>query len=281
MANLYSSASTGNLYVRRAYLRSLKELATGPMAAANINPIMQAKYNAMVASGVTPISPTVSVTGWIASARSSILSQVAGLDSPSFILATNSITTNNNLIAISGTAPLELETIRINGVEYPLIWTSSTNFILRTPLDTPTATLVLQGYDWRGNPLANVSNVVTASYTGPFDLAQDSVVFSEIMFQPSATNASYVEFQNKSTNFAFDVSGWRVNGLGFSFAPGTIIPSGQRMLVVKDRGAFYSAFPNISAPIAVFDGNLDVDGETLTLIKSGATPAEDIVVDRV
>jgi hypothetical protein len=281
MANLYSSASTGNLYVRRAYLRSLKELATGPMAAANINPIMQAKYNAMVASGVTPISPTVSVTGWIASARSSILSQVATLDSPSFVLATNSITTNNNLIAITGTAPLELETMLVNGVEYPLLWTSSRNFILRIPLETNNATLVLQGYDWRGNPLANVSNVVTASYTGPIELAEDSVVFSEIMFRPPVTNASYVEFQNKSTNFAFDVSGWRVNGLGFSFSPGTIIPSGQRMLVVKDRGAFYSAFPNISAPVAVFDGNLDLDGETLTLIKPGAVPAEDIVVDRV
>jgi hypothetical protein len=275
MASLYS-----NLYVRRSYLRSLKELATGPMAAANVNPMMQAKYDAMVASGVTPVSPAAGVSAWIASARAAILSTVAAQDSPTFVV-TNSITTNNNLITITGSAPLELQDIRVNGVAYPIFWTSARNFVLRIPVYGPTTNLLLQGYDWRGNPITTISNVVAVNYTGPISSPEGFVSISEIMFHPQSPDASYVEFYNRSTNFSFDLSGWRVNGLDFTFPSGTVIASQQAIIIVKSRAGFGAAFPTGIPVAGEFDGNLDPDGETLTLIKPGATPQEDVIIDRV
>src|SRR5688572_1501174 len=84
-----------------------------------------------------------------------------------------------------------------------------------------------------------------------------------------------------STNFAFDLSGWRVNGLDFTFPSGTALGSRQFFVLAKKRGAFTTAY-GLTIPIAgEFDGELDPDGETLSLVKPGVTEAEDIVIDRV
>ena len=45
--------------------------------------------------------------------------------------------------------------------------------------------------------------------------------------------------------------------------------------------AYRTAYPTNAAPFAQFSGQLDPEGETLTLIKPGAVPTEDVVVDRV
>src|SRR6185503_18044769 len=59
------------------------------------------------------------------------------------------------------------------------------------------------------------------------------------------------------------------------------IAPGSFLVLSKDRVAFAAAY---GASIRVhdqFSGGLQADGETLTLVKPGATPAQDVVVDKV
>src|SRR5216117_309438 len=74
----------GNPPFRRAYWRALGEIATVAMDSTRINPILDAKYAAFQANGINVQSPSVSVKTWIANARSSILSQLAAVNTASF-----------------------------------------------------------------------------------------------------------------------------------------------------------------------------------------------------
>src|SRR5207249_4253298 len=54
--------------------------------------------------------------------------------------------------------------------------------------------------------------------------------------------------------------------------------------LAKNRTALISAFSSSNTVLQVFGefpGNLDPDGETLTLIKPGATSAQDLIVSKV
>lgn len=264
---------------RRAFFRAMKELANGPMLNANVRQLPEAKYAAFLASGVTPQSP-VGTFNNIESRRGPILSAVAAEDATAFSVTTNMINASSNLVTITGVAPVDMKTLTVNGVEYPLIWTSVRNWTLRLIVSAPTTDLALQGYNNKGQSLAGFNATVRVNYSGGTVDPRGAIVFTEIMYNPVIPNASFVELQNIS-NSSFDLSGWRINGLDYDFPRGSILAAGQLMVLVKNRPAFARAYTNSIAVFDEFDGNLDLDGETLTLFIPGGTPAQDIIVDRV
>jgi len=101
------------------------------------------------------------------------------------------------------------------------------------------------------------------------------------MYNPLIADAEYVELLNTSTNFAFDLSSWRVNGLGYTFPNGSYIAPRGFIVLAKSRDAAVAAYgPNV----VVFDefpGNLQLDGETLSLIQPGPMPEQDLVIDKI
>src|SRR2546429_8012240 len=69
---------------RRAYYRAVKKAVEGPLVAANINPLMDAKYNALVASGVTrsagqALAAPTAVKTWISQRRDYLAQQLASV----------------------------------------------------------------------------------------------------------------------------------------------------------------------------------------------------------
>src|SRR5438477_7762630 len=101
------------------------------------------------------------------------------------------------------------------------------------------------------------------------------------MYNPLVPGASYVELLNISSRFTFDLSGWRLHGLDYAFPIGAFVPPGGFVVLAKDPLAFSSAYGASIPVFAGFDGNLQADGETLTLIQPGATPAQDVVINKV
>jgi len=265
---------------RRAYLRALREIADGIFVNANADPLMNARSQAFQDSGVQVTAPDLIKT-WIKQRRSYILSELVRVDAPSFIVTTpTQFTSGTNLIAISGIAPIGLHTIRVNGIAWPITWTTVSNWTVRVPLEQATNNLVVAGYDMRGVPVSGTSNLLTVSYSGLLiPRPEDHLVINEIMYNPATSGAQFVEILNSSPSFAFDLSGWRVNGLDFTFPLGTIITNRQILILAQNRAAFAQAYGASNAIFAEFQGALDPDGETLSLIKSG--PIEDIVIDRV
>ena len=275
---------------RRAYLRALKDIASLAMNNTLVDPLLDARYAAFVAngltnaaySGMTVASPGLpgGLKSWIGTMHNSLLGALAsqGVSNVAFTAASSGQT--NNLVTLTGTAPVEVKTITINGTAYSLVWTTTTNWTTTIALAARTNVLAFQGYDLSGNALTNALTTTTIVYTNAILTSQGRVVINEIMANPAVTNAEFVEFFNTSTNFYFDLSNWRCNGLSYTFPGGSFIAPGAFLVLVKDRAAFATAYASVT-PFDQYSGNLQADGETLTLIQPGTNTAADVVVDKV
>ena len=129
-------------------------------------------------------------------------------------------------VALTGNAPVEVNTLRVNGMAYPVTWTSVTNWSLNVPLSAARNTLAIQAYDIHGNLLSNYTATVSVQYTGAVEQPQDHIVINEIMYHPVVPGAEFVELYNHSPDFTFELSNYRFNGLDYSFSEGvTMAPN--------------------------------------------------------
>ena len=272
----------------RAYWRELQFGANTILPSPAARALLAAKDEAYRANGLSFTSPfvasgpwNISVPAWMDQRRAFLLGQLATVATDFALLTPTSFATNRNLALLRGTAPVSVRSLTVNGVSYPITWVNVTTWTLQVPLAEGTNTLALAGLDRDGQVLSDTLRTLTVEFTGAAESALDKVVINEIMYNPLLSGASYVELFNVSSNTAFDLSGWVLNGLDFTFPPGTIITNRQYLLLVKDGEAFMATY-GISIPVlAEFAGSLQNDGETLTLIQPGATPAQDVVVDQV
>ncbi|HEY7117651.1 MAG TPA: lamin tail domain-containing protein [Tepidisphaeraceae bacterium] len=112
------------------------------------------------------------------------------------------------------------------------------------------------------------------------------IVITEVMYNPQPGGNEYIEFRNV-TDAPVDISGWRLQGVTFTFPAGTIIPAHAYFLVVAIPPGDFRTSYNVPAATQVFGpfaGVLDDAGEDIELTKpgpaqSGVTPY--ITVDRV
>ena len=78
----------------------------------------------------------------------------------------NNFATTNDHAVLAGLAPLTVYTIEVNGVSYPLTWTSLTNWTLTVPLMHYVNFLSLQGKDNYGGLLTNATDSITVTNLG-------------------------------------------------------------------------------------------------------------------
>ena len=141
---------------------------------------------------------------------------------------------------------------------------------------------MLLGYDKRGNLVSGASNQVTVINNGPPPPELAPVVINEIMYNPIVPDAEYVELFNTSSNAAFDLGGWQVSGLSYTFPAGSFIAPRSFLVLAKNAGATFTAHSTNVLVFDEYDGNLQGNGETLTLINPARTNgAVDVVVSKV
>jgi hypothetical protein len=253
---------------RRMYWRALQELVQGPLNVANSGPLMDAKYNAFVANGLYPENPNTNIKPWLSQAHDSIASQIAAENATAF--SVNPAVVRFNLATITGVAPVNIQTVLVNGMEYPVSWTSVTNFQIQVPLRTGTNPLTVVGVDRKGQPVPGAVASLSALFGGTLPPVAGQVVFNEIMYHPTVPGAEYMELYNVATPISFDLSGWKIQGLSYTFPPGSILTPGGFLVLTSNRAAFAAAY---GATIKVFD-TTDLSGlaggQTLTLLDGGS-----------
>ena len=267
---------------QRIYWQALIEAANGMMTSSRSDTIIDARYNGMAAAGAAIGSPQY-IKDFIAARRAYILGQISSNQSP-FAITSNGgadFSTNRNLAFLSGTAPLEVRAILVNGIPYPISWPSFNTWVIRVPLSSGTNTLLITGVDPKGSTVAGVAGTIQVNYTGGTENPRDKLVINEIMYNPLAPNASFVEIYNSSGSNAFDLSNWRLDGVDFKFGNGTVIEANTYLVLAGDRQGFASAHGSLASVVGEFAGKLDNSGQTLTLVKPGATPALDQIIDQV
>ncbi len=243
-----------------------------------LDAVLDSKYAAFQANGIPFASPDAIKT-WITGRRNFLLTQLNTVSSVFNVSGSSFITTDSNLVTFAGTAPVSVHTITLNGITYTPTWTTVNSWRLQVPVTAGTNVIEIAGLDRLGNVVSNITRSV--HYTGADELAQDNIIINEIMYNPLISDATFIELFNRSTTYSYDLSGWRLSGLNFTFPPGTILGPRALLAICKDRAAFGNAYGWGIPALEGFDGRLDNGGETLTLIKPGASPAQDIVVDRL
>jgi hypothetical protein len=271
----------------RAFYRNIERAVTAT-APEKINPVMDAKYAALTSSGVTKsagqalVSPSA-VKTWIQGRRTFLISQLNSVAAP-FAITTNGgadFSTSTNVVTLGGTAPIDVVSIAVNGVEYPVEWTTVTNWTIQVPLAATSTHFAFEARDFNDASIAGASASINVTFTGTIESPVGRVVFNEIMYNPAISGASFIELRSVATNTTFDLSNWRIEGAGFTFAPGTLLAPGGYVVVAKDRAVFVATYGNNISLAGEYSGNLKNDGETLWLIKPGATAAQDVVIDQV
>jgi hypothetical protein len=174
-----------------------------------------------------------------------------------------------------------METIAVNGMEWAVRWTTVNNWVAIVPLQTGSNFFSVSGLDVNGQTISGASNGVALTYAPAVPSPVGAVIINEIMFNPVVSGAEYVELFNASTTQAFDLSGWSFNGLSYTFPNGAIIGPRGFLVLAKNRALFNAVYGPGVLVFDEFSGNLQSDGETLSLLKPAMPPGSFIVVDRV
>jgi hypothetical protein len=262
----------------REYLRGFQEAVNTALVAGVADEALDERYAAFQQHSVPLISPQF-IKNYIASRRAYLLGV---LPNANFAVSNASyqVVTSSNAIILQGTGPLAVENILVNSNAYAVTWTSITNWSVTVPLAGGTNLLNISATDRNGNTLSNATGNVTANYTGVTVAPEGFVVLNEIMAQPATDQGEFVEIFNAHTNYTFDLSGWRVNGIDYSFPPGATLPPRRYLALAQDGFAYNQSYGATNVAFDSFSGALDNSGETLTLFRPGAGTNE-IVVDRV
>src|SRR6185503_2481311 len=229
----------------RAYWRAFYDLVNGPFNNAYLDPFIDKHVNALLANNIDiDLNAVANIKTYINDRQAYLLNALATVDVPFAVDVPSFFETETNYLVLTGTAPVGVKTITLNGVAYPMIWTSPTHFVMRFALHAGYNTYTLQGYDRFGIAMAGANTTVTAYFTGTEPDATGSLVISEIFYAAATNGAQFVEIVNQSAN-SFDLSGWRIEGANLTFPLGSIVTNGQTIVLARNRAAFGAAFPGV------------------------------------
>ena len=264
--------------LHREYLMAFQEAVDGPLAPGVAASILNERYANLQASGVAVGSPQ-SIINYINERR--IYLQGILPRSTFGVEGSTTRTNASNNFTLNGTASLRSTDIQINGITQPVQWTGTTTWRLQVPLESGVNSLVVSGIDRHGNPVPGSRETLTVSVTGPDTAPEGVVVINEIHPSPADRDLQFLELANTSSESRFDLSGWRIDGIDYSFPPGSSIAPAETLVLVRNRYRFASQHKDV--PIFdTYGGSLKPAGETLTLYRPGPDgTGQEVVVDRV
>src|SRR5207237_6884892 len=153
---------------------------------------------------------------------------------------------------------------------------------INVPLSAGANILNVSGVDANGALVAGNTASITVTYNGVPPRAQDNVVINEVHYNPLEPGASFIELYNNSTTTPFDLSGFRLDGVRYTFPDGSIIQPGKFMVVVGHRDGFALAYGQTIPVNGEFPGNLDHAGESIALVKPlGLGGTNDLIISDV
>jgi len=270
--------------IRRRLWQAYLDAVNGPLLPERVAAAANSRADTLRNNGV-PTAPNTGAQNYLAVRRQTIVNAYNAADVPALEITTNGgneLTAAGPSVVLVGRAPLALADLTVNGVPYPVTWTGYTAWRLTVPLLQRTNTLVIAGTDRFGNPIPGISDTLQVINNGQLPQPQDFLVINEIQYNAALPNASFLELHNTSATTPFDLSGYRLDGVGYTFPPGAILSAGGFLVLAKDAAGFSAAYGLTLPVFGVFPGNLDNDGERLALVQPDpAGGTQELVLDEV
>ncbi len=263
---------------KRIYWSLLKDAADGPLLPER----SAAYYDRIRETGVVnglDLGDPATYKQKVASARTAVLSGLAALEVP-FAVTSNGgadFPTNANPLILSGTAPVYVETLCVNGQPYTVDYPALTAWELRVWLQPGVNALEVAGFDHAGALVG--SDSLTVTYTGPENSVDGKLVINEIMYHPAEPYSSYVELHNLSER-TLSLGGLRIEGIDADIGYGQMIGPKGYAVIAGNRAGYQCAYTNAEVVVGEFKGTLDNGGETLRLLRPGSSN-DWIEIDRV
>ena len=115
----------------------------------------------------------------------------------------------------------------------------------------------------RNSPLSAALALCCLSFLSvPVSASPDGVVvFNEVQYNPpgAGEDGEWIELFNQM-GIITDISGWRIEGIGYTFPSGTLVQPGSYVVIAKTPGA---------GEFGPFTGGIDNGGERLRLYNQG------------
>lgn len=257
-----------NSRFRRAYWRAMQEAVDGILAPENCEPLMSQQYDAHLSNGVSGAQSPFTASGmrdWIVARRAYIAGQLNAVTNVAFDVTTAGFGTSVSPVTISGTAPVKVSQLNVNGCEHPVRWTAQTTWEVVVAVSNGVNVLQFAGYDRLGALYGTDS--VTVTNGGVIVLPDGYLVINEIMYNSLKPNGGFVEIFNRSTNLTFHLGGLRMEGVDFTFGAGTFIGPTGYVVVAGSIPGYQCAYSNAEVVAGEFSGTLDNGGETLRLLR--------------
>ena len=215
MAGIYAEPT-----FRRMYWRALQELCTvGPLNLSNSLPLVNAKFAAFTANGLSVEDPNANLIPWVTAAAAGVLAQVNAAN-PTNFSENVGVSVTNGVAYVTGQAPFNVDTILVDGVAYPLSWTTVTNWMVALPAGIGTNQFSLTVLDRNGDLIGGVSPHSFVPYATPgaiyaqnFDALPDPGPTSVNSANPVTINGTTYSLANPF-DFALPVATTGDGGLG-------------------------------------------------------------------
>lgn len=267
----------------RIYMRIMQEAVDGPLLMENLEARVSERFESFVENGTRGATSPRVINTWVAGRRAYIQQQLQPFQTSLSITSNNgeNFSTDSNLIFLTGTAPLEVESILVNGIPYPPQWISETTWEINLALENSVNRLNVQARDKSGSVLRSLTDQITVTFNGTAALAENHLVFSEIMYAPMDPEAEFLEIANTSSTHAFHLGNYRVEGIDYLFPPGSIIRPLEHLVLTRSATAFSRVYGNTTEAFDTYSGRLDNSGEILRLIKPPSTGGTELVVQEI
>jgi hypothetical protein len=248
---------------------------------------------------VATVNRTAEITSYINARRSYVLSQL--MAPVTFAITTNggsNFAVTTPTVTLEGNGWINVREIRLAGPGGPgspleVTWTDQDSWRVTVPVSNGANSLVLQAYDFQGNPVASDTLTVTATYTAPDPILH--LRLTELMYHPAdptpsearagftdADEFEYIEFVNLA-DAPLDLRGLRfADGIEFDFSTASVttLDPGEHLVIVENIAAFNHRYGNPNVIIAgQYAGRLDNGGEHVRLENSGGVAIHDFTYD--
>jgi hypothetical protein len=227
----------------RALWRAIYDAVNGPLQSQQVDAVLDRKRNGLLANNVNPGDNGVYRT-WIANRRTTLQTQLGSV-SAAFGVTTASGSTTANPVTFEGMAPVQVPSLTVNDIAYPVTWTTRTTWRVAVPLMAAGRTdFVFKAFDALG---AQVGSTVSrwVDYSGSYIpgahprlnewMAKNSYTL------PDTADGDYedwIELYNPRS-VALNVADYRLKktpaGTEWTIPAGTILPPRGFLLVWADN----------------------------------------------
>ena len=226
-----------NFGFRREYWRGYSDAANGPMQGSEAR--LDLVHNALLAQGVTP-TDLQTAKNYMNARRAYILSQLQTV--AAIFTAAGPATTTTNRVTLTGTAPVQVSTIAVNGRTLTPAWSTVSNWSAAFIVATGTNYLAISAYGSAGTVLATTN--LTVAFVGtnawpPLRINEWMADNAGFVRDPADNDKEdWFELYNPTASAA-NLAGWTLtDSLGdparFVVPSGYLVPAGGFLLVWAD-----------------------------------------------